>query len=391
MIFEFVIVYQGEEGTPIRDVLTERISRVLSDNLNEFDFYAIERMVRVNYERRPPLVDGEIPPSGQLAVSGFTLELPDETASARTVIDDFVDALRAAPIEHVVKFEDPLLRRELAQRAEELFVLEMKLRRVLSVIYVHAYRDQLYDLLREETVKPMNPAPEEHMQDVAENEFFFLTFGQYVGLNHRPDMTKLPFLVDLIRNNETYEALRTELERLPVEDEDDAVFLASLKERMDPIEAMRNCVAHNRRPSKRATDNYLNARPQVEQDLDDLLTRWSQAWQDEMDDGEMPWDTAARMAVEQAMESAEWDEEAKTIILADADEPRMSMTVSSREELENCLRDVADAAFYVNVPWEDGESVFECYEDGVVEDVLSEYEDQLAAFFAEADEGEAAT
>ncbi|MDQ3459478.1 MAG: hypothetical protein M3498_09310 [Deinococcota bacterium] len=34
----------------------------------------------------------------------------------------------------------------------ELFVLEMRLRKALSVVYLAAYRDDYYDLLREENV-----------------------------------------------------------------------------------------------------------------------------------------------------------------------------------------------------------------------------------------------
>ena len=391
MIFEFVIVYQQEEETLIHNVLTERICSVLSDNMNDFDDDTVEQMVRINYERRPPLSNGEVPPTVQRTVLGFTLELPDETESARTVIDDFTDALRAEPIEHIVKFEDPLLNHELARYAEELFSLEMKLRRVLSVIYLNAYQeDNFYDLLREESVKPMTKEPPkpEQMQKATENQFFHLTFSNYINLNHRPDMKKVPLLVDLIRTKETYEALRAELERLPVENEEDAVFLSSLKERMDAIEAMRNCVAHNRHPSEKIRGNYINARPQVEQGLDDLLNRWSLSWQDEME-GEMPWDSAARQEVEKLIQNAEWDDEKKTITLLNDDDSRIHQTVFTSKELEDILQAAASSAFYANAPRDSGEFVFECDEYGVVEGVLSEYEDQLDSFFADAEENEA--
>ena len=288
MTFEGVIVYQREEGIRIHTILLERLREVLTDNLNEFDDDATARMLLLNFERSAEPVTDEASVTRRRTVLGFTLELPDETASARMVIDEFADALLAVPVEHVVKFEDPLLRQELAQRAEELFALEMKLRRVLSVIYLQAYRDKPYDLLRDETTKPMNPPQEAQMQAAAENEFFFLTFSQYVGLNQRPGVRQLPALVELIRSNDTYEALRRELERQPVEDEDDAVFLAGLRARMNAIEAMRNCVAHNRRPAPTVTENYLNTRPQVEDALDQFLARWALVWQDEIDDGEMP-------------------------------------------------------------------------------------------------------
>jgi hypothetical protein len=38
---------------------------------------------------------------------------------------------------------------------------------------------------------------------------------------------------------------------------------------MDSIEKMRNAIAHNRRPSKKATNDYLNAFPLVNQALND--------------------------------------------------------------------------------------------------------------------------
>ena len=165
--------------------------------------------------------------------------------------------------------------------------LEMKLRRVLSVIYLHAYPDaDPYELLREETMQPMASAKpqKEQMQAAAENQFFHLTFGQYVGLNQRPAIKDLG---SLIRNEDTYEAFRAELLRQPVEHEDDSGFLAGLKERMDSIEKMRNAVAHNRHPPTKATNDYLNALPLVDQALDDYLGALAADWRDALNGDEM--------------------------------------------------------------------------------------------------------
>jgi hypothetical protein len=224
-------------------------------------------MVRISFQRSlPATAEG-----GVRAVLGFSLELAEETASIRDVVDEFANALVADPVGHAVKCEDPLLRAELATRADELYALEMKLRRVLRIIYLHAYPDSdPYDLLQEEIVQPMAAAKpqREQMKVVAENQFFHLTFGQYVNLNQRPAIKDL---ATLIRNEDTYEAFRSELLRQPVEHEDDAGFLSGLKERMDSIEKMRNAVAHNRRPSKKVTGDYLIALPLVNQALDDYL------------------------------------------------------------------------------------------------------------------------
>lgn len=378
MIFEFLIVVRLAEDTEIVDVIHECLTKVLEDNLNEFDDEAVRRMVIPRVQR---LGDYDAEENGEpycRMLFSFVLELPEETASPRIVVDEFADALNAPPIIHLVKFDDPLIRADLARWADEIYALEMKLRRVLTFVYLHAYQGgDPYELLHEESVQPMNkerPKPE-HMKERAENQFFYLTFSQYVGLNRRPEF-KLTDLLDLVRNKEAYDGFREELSRAPVEDEDDAVLLAGLKERMDAIEAMRNCCAHSRRPSKKVEENYLNARPLLDQLLDDYLARWE--WQEPV---EAFWDEAAREAVEDAMERARWDEDEKTITLSDRDEDRMRETVSSREELNRYLTQVASSAFYANAPREDGEFLYECDEYGILETVLRDYEERLEEFF----------
>jgi hypothetical protein len=265
MIFELIIIHEPREDEPILGIIRERLREALEANLNDVEDDALAEMVRVNFQRPLPANADGVP----CAVLGFSLELTEETASTREVVDEFADALMADPIKHAVKCEDPLLRAELAARAEELFALEMKLRRVLSIIYHHAYPDaDPYDLLWEETEQPMAKPEKEQMKAAAENQFFHLTFRQYAALNQR---RAIKDLVALIRNEDTYETFRAKLLHQPVEHEDDASFLASLKERMDSVEKMRNAVAHNRRPSRKATNDYLTAFPLVNQALDDYL------------------------------------------------------------------------------------------------------------------------
>ncbi len=310
MMFEFMIVYQHAPDTEIVEVIRDTLSKVLEDNLNEFEGEAVEQMVTPGLERHSGCRVGD---DGvelhRRVLFGFTLDLPEETASIRTVVDEFAEALNTDPVLHLIKYDDPLIRADLARWADEIYALEMKLRRVLSLVYLHAYQDgDPYDLLREESVQPVNKdqAKTENLRRQAENQFFHLTFSQYVGLNKRPEF-KLTELLKLIRDKEAYDELRVEVARSPVEDEDDAVLLAGLKERMEAIEAMRNCCAHSRRPSKKVIENYDNARPLLGQLLDSYLARWE--WSEPVDEGEMVWDKAAREAVEQAMENAHWDEE----------------------------------------------------------------------------------
>lgn len=279
MTFEFLIFYQNTLSTSIRETLVDVLTRVLLENYDEFDSEEVQQMVILRSVRLGRETTDEAGNTVQNILLCFAVELPEETNEAQTVIEEFAGALvDTNSISHVIKFEDPLLQSSLASWAEEVFALEMKLRRVLTLIYLYAYQDgDPYDLLCDESPssQPMvkgRPNPE-HMKAALENQFFHLTFSQYVELNKRPEF-KLPFLLENIRNTETYEAFRTELTRVPVEHEDDAVLLAGLKSNMEAIEAMRNCVAHNRRPSRRVVQNYDNARPLLNQLLDDYLNQW---------------------------------------------------------------------------------------------------------------------
>lgn len=157
----------------------------------------------------------------------------------------------------------------------------------------------------------------------------------------------------------------------------DTVLLAGLKERMDAIEAMRNCCAHNRRPSKKVEENYLNARPLLDQLLDDYLTRWE--YREPVE--EMLWDRKAREAVEAAIDGADWDEETRTITFFDEDDDRMRTTVHSRDELDEHLRGVAETAFYAYASRDDGEFLVHCDEFGIVEAALADHEQRFEDFF----------
>jgi len=281
MHFEFLVTYRAIAETEVRQILVELLAKVLEDNLVEIEMQAVEQMITIRHERvSREFNDNQGVPS-KIIILCFSVDLSEGTQSLDTIIQDFAALLsETAPIFHAVKFEDPLLHSELLRYAEEIFVLEMKLRRVLTFIYLNANgATNPYDLLSDETVQPVNKEKphEAQMKAAVENQFFYLTFGQYVALNNRPEFKQVSALLEVVRDSLTYDDFRSEINRLPIEYEDDAVFVAGLKEKMDAIEAMRNCVAHNRTPSRKVTDNYKNACPLLDQLLDEFLDRWEPA------------------------------------------------------------------------------------------------------------------
>ena len=278
MTFEFLVACRTTVETDVRQTLTDLLVGFLEDKQNSFNEGVLDDLVQIRHQRPVAGESGNTGTNGNATLIGFTVELPDDTRDAVDVVSDFVNALPdAPPISHVVKFEDPLLEAYLTERASEIFALEMKLRRVLSFVYLNAYQlEDPFNLLWEEREENHPPIPRpqpNQMKAAAENEFFHLTFGQYTNLNQRQDLDLSSFLTS-IQNSENYDVLRTEISRLPIEDEEDARFIASLKDIIGPIGHMRNCVAHNRRPTGGIRNNYPNAHDQLDARMNEYLTRW---------------------------------------------------------------------------------------------------------------------
>ena len=284
MTFEFLIFYQEKIGIDICIVLFELLSQVTDELEIYFDDFDSDEVKELLIFRHKRLGDETIDQDGNTlrnTILGFAIELPEDTDEAQALVERFSQALAEADIiSHIVKFEDPLLCNNLIEWSKKIFSLEMKLRRVLSLIYLNAYQGDFYNLLREESVKCMAPPTAEDMQNARENHFFHLTFSQYVQLNNRPDPQLRDLLLN-IRSTESYDFLYAELNRKPVQDLNDAALLLDLKDKMGAIEKMRNCVAHNRQPSRRTIGSYELAYREIDTLLDSYLNQWG--WQESVE------------------------------------------------------------------------------------------------------------
>ena len=264
MNFEFLIAYQVDPKTDMNQVIMESLIDALENESDDFDKDAVGGMIQFSHERQ----------RNGFTLIGFAIKLPEKFSHAESVsvIDDFASTIRDKdPKSHVVKFEDPLLRARLAKWAAEIFALEMKLRRVLSIIYLNAYQgEEPFSLLRGEKVRPMGEPKQEQMEKVTENQFFHLNFSQYRDLNQRPQL-KLSDILEVIENAEQYDDFRAKICHIPVEDENAADLIANLKELINPIENMRNCVAHNRQPTDKIVADYRIASPKLADRLNQYL------------------------------------------------------------------------------------------------------------------------
>ena len=175
-------------------------------------------------------------------------------------------------IEHLLKLNDFQLRHELRKYGKEIFEIEMNLREVLSLIFVDTYGEDFYKLLQEVNVEPtgQRKPQESQMQAQYENQLFFLDFSDYINMNVRKDLS-LGRIKEYMEQAEDFGELKRRITTNPIIKEEYAAFLTRLKERLGPIEKLRNCVAHNRSIPRRIIGSYENAREMLLEEIDDFL------------------------------------------------------------------------------------------------------------------------
>ncbi len=278
MTFELLIVCRiGDFLDDIKELLNEKLSQVMVDNLVELDSSIIGSLIQINYLRECETIS-TTPEEIKRNILGISVEIPEEVENTEIIIEEFCYIIAEDElIEHVVKFEDESLFEKNRKFFHEIFYIEMKLRRIITMIYLHQYSDNYFKLLRDEITKSTSkdPPTEDQMKNSFENEFFHLLFNQYINLNNRKLPSKIDDFINLIKERNSYEDFLNELNRSPITNSDDKDFLASLKDKLEPIEKVRNCVAHNRKISDRILQDYHNAKTLLESELDQYLSKYS--------------------------------------------------------------------------------------------------------------------
>lgn len=271
MKVEFLIVCHPEDVS--EDSLREVLQQTLANNLDDKSLDELTDSIRFTHLREFADPNGDAP----RVIRAFDLLLPEQTTYPDRVIKEFADTIRdSEDVDHLLKFyDDTLLERHIAHQ-RELFEFEMMLRKALSIIYLNSYRGRFYELLRDETTKPAGSPAEHDMHEAHENEFFHLVFSQYISLNRRRTLNKVEDILKLVQEADDFDKFKQEISRAPVEDEADSDFLASMKQRLNSVEQLRNCVAHNRTPLEKVLQDYTTARTLLDDSLKTFLKRFEQ-------------------------------------------------------------------------------------------------------------------
>lgn len=212
-------------------------------------------------------------------ITGFKLLL-DENENLKKVINYFSKKLQEADNIHlVIKYSDEKMRKIFEQYSREIYENEMKLREVMSFIFLDAYKKEYYDLLKEINVRIQklnnNYPDEEYYNAHLENEFFFLLFSDYRKLDEVKQI-KQSDLMEAILGSDDYNGLKQKILNRGIVSENYRQFIAGIKGYLESIENLRNCIAHNRSISETIRENYEHAKNGLEKSIQAFWERIKQ-------------------------------------------------------------------------------------------------------------------
>ena len=205
-------------------------------------------------------------------IAGFNIEIPEGNIA---IVSEFSQKLQDDDnIYLVLKYNDEVMQSEHQIYSKEIFDLEMKLREVISFIFLDTYKNDFYNLLKdiELRIQPLNGnnrSDEEYFKKHFENEFFFLLFSDYVRINNLKELKKSD-LIEMIVNSNKFDDLKQKIQNRGIVKEKYQDFLAGIKENLAPIENLRNCIAHNRSFTDKIINNYVKVKKILEDKIDDF-------------------------------------------------------------------------------------------------------------------------
>ena len=262
----YQVVYSKDAD--IKGEIEELLKEALEDNYVVVDEENLD-FIEINYV---VVIDDT------KSIAGFKLDLSSIDADAIKLVQSFNEKLNDDEnIAVVFKYTDNSFFAFLQKIYEELYAIEMKLREVVTLIFIDTYKDDFYNLLYETDVrlhiglnKEVQKNREQKEQFLAkrlENEFFHVLFSDYVKLTKSKNLKQDDlFLIAEMSSN--FDEFKDNILKRGIVKEKYLNFINSIKENMNNLEKVRNCVAHNRTPSDDDIYNYTLSKEDIIQKID---------------------------------------------------------------------------------------------------------------------------
>ena len=214
------------------------------------------------------------------SIAGFEIEVEEIPAEDYdNFLKNFASIIKNKEyILALIKFHDETRFESYLNFYREIAELEMQLREILSCIFYYEYSVDFYNLLEEYEVNfPKETPKQEELQERLENQFFYLTFGNYFTLDKPKKIKQVKDINAILESSNSYDEFRDNICNRGIKNEKHLDFLAAIKQNLQTIESVRNAVAHNRTISSTKLGHYETAKSH-------LIERFQEFWKEATED-----------------------------------------------------------------------------------------------------------
>lgn len=215
----------------------------------------------------------------------FTLEFPElemRDAKPKDIIKSYLDTLmQQEEVINLVKLHDDFLQATAEQYFQKLFKIEMDLRNVLTYILTFDQKQIDRGTFKNFGIKIAESYQESVVKQEHENGLYYLLFNHYASFSEAQKL-KAEQIAEILQDVRLsdFNQFKERLQGRNITEDRHTQFLFSIKQKLKPLEEMRNAVMHIRNLSDNKIANFNKS-------LDDtasekgLTTLISDFWQTE--------------------------------------------------------------------------------------------------------------
>lgn len=198
-------------------------------------------------------------------ITVFSIDIPNiglGDTGMQVLIKSYLNTLKTIDcVLFMIKLQDSLLYRKCYEYYEKISEIEMELRNVLT--YILTYDDKVIDgaVLKDFGVSLVKSYQPNMCEDQHENGLFYILFNDYASFSEPPKNLKAEKVAELLQDFSinSFEEFRERIQRRHISEDRHKDFLLSIKDKLEPLERMRNATMHIRNLSNTLISNFEKA------------------------------------------------------------------------------------------------------------------------------------
>lgn len=232
--------------------------------------------------------------SNELTFINFQISLDDEIShnNVSEILEIFNTELKNINNEAIFKFYDDYLLIRLKNLQNKIFEVEMKIREMITFIFVSHYGSEFYDLFTEMKIAYQFPDErtikentfkrnmlknkidmrEKYLRTMCENELFYFSFNDYKNISQVDELKEVD-LIDIASRSSTFDEFKHNIINRGIESPIFSEFLNNVSGPLTNLVPIRNCIAHNRNLSEEEIEKFESIYYKLEEIIETFVKK----------------------------------------------------------------------------------------------------------------------